>query len=96
MSSVLSINHNLITISCINYFTTSNWNLALQAKQSTDNRVRNLWLDTLDDDCLTSEDDYEEEDVDAEDQDGGGANDVDVSGDKHIWTVYFFSLWACK
>ena len=63
--------------------TTSNSNFALQAKQSTDNRVRNLWLDTLDDDCLTSEDDYEEEDVDAEDQDSG-ANDVDVSGDKHI------------
>lgn len=62
--------------------TSSKCNLALQAKQSTDNRVRNLWLDTLDDDCLTSEDD-EEEDVDAEDQDGG-ANDVDVSGDKHI------------
>ena len=62
----------------------SDSNLALQTKQSTDNRVRNLWLDTLDDDCLTSEDDYEEEDVDAEDQDGGGANHVDVSGDKHI------------
>ena len=77
------IHHPLFDYSCIKYSITSDSNLALQTKQSTDNRVRNLWLDTLDDDCLTSEDDYEEEDVDAEDQDGG-ANDVDVSGDKHI------------
>ena len=66
----------------------SNSNLALQTKQSTDNRVRNLWLDTLDDDCLTSEDDeYEEEEedvVDAEEDQDGGVNDDDVSGDKHI------------
>ena len=41
----------------------------------------------MDDDCLTSEDDYEEEDVDAEDQDGGGANDVDVSGDKQFTSI---------
>ena len=39
----------------------------------------------MDDDCLTSEDD-EEEDVDAEDQDSG-ANDVDVSGDKQFTSI---------